>query len=70
LAAERAPALWHPLPAQPVAWKIGNTSAAKLLFAQTHWPLLQVCVLAQDPHIPPQPSGPQVLPVQLGAQAH
>jgi hypothetical protein len=27
-------------------------------------------VLAQVPQTPPQPSGPQLLPVQLGAQTH
>jgi hypothetical protein len=58
------------LPAQPPAWKSGKTSAAYDLLAQTHLSLLHVCVLAQVPHEPPQPSLPQVLPVQLGVQPH
>jgi hypothetical protein len=34
-----------------------------------HWPeLLQVCPLAHDPQVPPQPSLPQVLPEQEGVQ--
>jgi hypothetical protein len=56
--------------AHPVAWNSGNTSAAKLLPAHTHWSVLQLCVLAQVPQVPPQPSLPQVLPLQLGAQPH
>jgi hypothetical protein len=35
----------------------------------THWPLaLHVEPDAQVPHDPPQPSSPQLLPVQLGVQ--
>jgi hypothetical protein len=38
-------------------------------FAAQHWPdALHVAGAAQDPHEPPQPSEPQVLPAQLGAQ--
>jgi hypothetical protein len=34
-----------------------------------HWPVdLHVAPAAQAPHVPPQPFGPQVLPVQLGVQ--
>jgi hypothetical protein len=61
---------WHALPAQPAAWNNGNTSAAKDLLAQTHLSLLQVWVLAQVPQVPPQPSLPHVLPLQLGVQPH
>jgi hypothetical protein len=61
---------WHALPAQAAAWKRGKTSAANFLLAQTHLSLLHVCVLAHVPHVPPQPSLPQVFPVQLGVQPH
>jgi hypothetical protein len=33
-----------------------------------HCPLLQTKPLAQEPQLPPQPSSPHVLPVQLGVQ--
>jgi hypothetical protein len=40
------------------------------LLTQTHLSLLHVCVLAHVPQVPPQPSLPQVFPVQLGVQPH
>ncbi len=39
-----------------------GVDAAQVPFAEQAWPLGQV------PHEPPQPSGPQLLPAQLGAQ--
>jgi hypothetical protein len=46
-----------------------SSRTVRVVFVGTHWPAaLHVLPLAHVPQLPPQPSLPQVLPLQLGVQ--